>query len=323
MRGPIAVTGAAGFVGSRLIRLLRAEGLPVRGVVRSTRDVAPLRDLGCEIAVADVRERRSLEPAFAGCSAVVHLVAIVRERAGQTFDIINRVGAAHAATVARDAGVARFVHLSALGAALDAPRYLRSKWAGEEEVRRSGVPCVIFRPSILLAAGGGAAAQLADVVRFGSWYPLVLLLGGRGLFAWLGSLVPIVPVLGSGQYRSMPIALDDVLPALRQALDRDDLLGQTFEIGGPEVVTYDALVQRVARVLGLRRAALHLPGSLARAVVATLALLPNPPITPDEAAALFVDNVCDPGPAVRAFGLRVRPLDQALREALLGPGEKS
>jgi len=323
MQGPIAVTGATGFVGSHLVRMLRAEGLSVRGVVRSTRRGAALRALGCEVMLGDVRDRTSLRAAFDGCAAVVHLVAVIRERGEQTFEAINRVGVANAVAAASAAGCARFVHLSALGAAPEGPRYLRSKWAGEQEVRAGGLPFVIFRPSILLGRGGGAAVQLAEVARFGPWYPLVLLVGGRWVFGRLAALVPIIPVLGSGTYRSMPVALDDILPALRQALDRNDVLGQTYEIGGPEALTYDALVQTVARVLGLRRVLVHLPGPVARAVVALFSALPDPPITRDEAMSLLSDNVCDNGPAVRTFGLTLRPVEQALREALSGPEEKT
>jgi len=323
MRGPIAVTGAAGFVGSRLVRFLRGDGLPVRAVVRSTRDAGTLRALGCEVVLGDVRDRASLAQAFAGCSAVVHLVAIIRERGEQTLDAVNRLGAANAVAAAHSGGLTRFVHMSTLGAAPDAPRYLRSRWAGEQEVLRGGVPWVIFRPSFLLGPGGGAAAQFADVARFGPWYPFVLLLGGRRLFGRLAALLPIIPVFGSGQYRSMPVALDDVLPAVRQALDRDDVLGQIHEIGGPEVLTYDALMQTVTRVLGLRRALVHVPDPVARAILTVFSLLPNPPITRDEAASLLLDNVCRGEPALRTFGLTLRPVEQALREALSGSEEKT
>jgi len=309
-------------VASHLIPLLRGEGFPVRGVVRSTRDAPRLRELGCEIAVADVRSRASLVEAFAGCSAVIHLVAIIRERGGQTFDAINHAGAANAVAAAREAGAARFLHMSALGAAPGAPRYLRSKWAGEEEVRRSGMPFVIFRPSFLLGSGGGAAAQFAQVVRFGPWYPFALLFGGRPLFAALAALTPVVLVLGSGKYRSMPVALADVLAVMRQALDRHDIIGRAFEIGGPEALTYDELIIRVARVLGVRRWLLHLPDPAARAVTTMFAVLPNPPITRDEAESLFIDTLCDATEVIRTFGLRMRPVDLALREALGRPGEK-
>lgn len=280
---PVAVTGAGGFVGRRLVQRLREHGVAVRGIVRSAGDGAALRAQGCEVAVADIRDRTALRGAFAGAQAVVHLVAVLRERRAQTFEAINHRGAAHAAAAAGDAAVNRFIHLSALGASSSAGRYLRSKWAGEEAIRATGVPFVIFRPSILIGPGGGAAAQFADVVRFGPWYPLVLMWQARGISGPLAAVLPLVPVLGSGQYRSMPVALDDVLPAVVEAVDRPDVTGRTYEIGGPQVLTYNEIIDTTARLLGLRRRRVHLPMPVARAVVQALGLLPNPPITRDEA----------------------------------------
>jgi NADH dehydrogenase len=312
----VAVTGAGGFVGRRLLHHLRARGYRGRGIVRSTHQAQLLRSDGFEAAVADVRDLAALHRAFAGAAAVIHLVAILRERGDETFDAVNRGGAANAASAARDAGVNRFVHLSAVGAGPQATRYLRSKWMGEEAVRAAGLPAVIFRASLLIAPGGGAAAQFADVVRFGPWYPLVLLVGGRGVFARLAALVPLIPVLGSGRYRSMPVALDDVLPALIDALERPDVLGRIFEIGGPQIVTYNEIMDTTARILGVRRRRVHLPLWAARVVVRAFSLLPNPPITEDERRALFEDNLCDTTVARQAFGLRLRSFDAAMREAI-------
>lgn len=319
---PVAITGAGGFVGSHLVRMLCDEGLPVRAVVRKTSDAARLRAMGCEVTLADVRHATSLREAFTGCGAVVHLVAIIRERGGETFDAVNRQGTANAAAAAREAGVRRFVHMSALGAAPDASRYLRSKWEGEEEVRRVADSAVIFRPSFLIGPGG-AAVQFAEIVRFGPWYPFALLGVPRTVCARLASATPIVPILGSGRYRSMPAALADVLDVLTQAVRRDDVAGRTFEIGGPEALTYNAIIDEVAAALGLRRRQLHLSQPFARAAVALFALMENPPITRDEADSLFTDNLCDNREVVRTFGLRLRPFAQAIREALAGTGTKS
>ncbi len=316
MGAPIAVTGATGFVGSHLIRQLLRDGLPVRAVVRSTASASALREAGCEVALADVRHQGSLVAAFGGCRAVVHLVAIIRETRDATFDRVNVEGTAHAMAAAREAGVSRFVHQSALGAGPHASRYLRSKWAGEEMVRRGDVRYVIFKPSIVIGPGG-AATQLADVVRFGLWYPFVLLAGGRRVFARLAEVLPVIPVLGTGRYRAMPVSLDDLLVAVRQAVDRDDVLNETYELGGPDVLTYDEILDHVAGVLGVRRWKFHLPWAAARAVVRGFARLPHPPITDDEFDSLVIDNICDNTKTVRTFGLRLRPLDQALREALV------
>ncbi len=320
--GAVAVTGATGFVGAHVVRGLRDAGMPVRAVVRPATSksdrVAQLRRWECEVVEADVGDLAALERAVAGCRAVVHLVAIIRERVGATFDLINRRGVREVAAAARAAGVGRVVHLSALGAGPRAPRYLQSKWAGEEELRRSGVPWVIFRPSFIIGPGGGAARQFAAVVRLGAWYPLWLLGAPFRPLASLAAVTPVVPVLGSGRYRSMPVDVRDVVELVRWAVERPDVLGQTFDVVGPEVLTYDALLDEVMGVLGVRRWKVHIPLRAARALVREMARLPSPPITVDEFEALILDNVGDPEPVRRVFGITPRPFREAIRFALAG-----
>src|SRR5256712_6187916 len=181
--GRVAVTGAAGFIGSHLVRMLRGEGIDVRAVVRpgtkKNLRMAAIQGLGCTMAYADVGDVGALERAFDGCAAVVHLVAIIRERVGATFDLVNRRGAAEVAAAARVSGVKRIVHLSALGAGPEAPRYLQSTWAGEEAIRHRGVSSVIVRPSFFHGPGGGAAPQVPAAVRRGALVPLFLLRAAR------------------------------------------------------------------------------------------------------------------------------------------------
>ena len=315
-RGIVAVTGASGFVGTPLIQALRDAGWAVRALVRSTDKLDRLRATGCEAALADVRDRPSLERALAGCAAAVHLVAILRESGGATYDSVNRQGSANVAAAAKTVGVDRLVFLSALGAGPSSTRYLRSKWAGEEEVRRSGIRHVIFRPSLIIGPNGGAARQFAGVVRYGPWYPLQLMLGGDRLFAALGGLAPVIPVLGSGRTHFMPVDRDDVFAAVLQSLERGDVLGETFEIGGPDVVTYDQIMDAVAGTLRLRRWKIHLPAAPAGMLVHLLSLLPNPPITRDEFQTLQIDNMCDNTKVVRTFDLRLRPFAESIRGAL-------
>lgn len=312
----VAVTGATGFVGSRFVRLLRGNQVPVRAVVRSTKDAASLRALGCDVSLGDVQDRRSLEEAFTGCYAVVHLVAILRERGAATYDAINRQGTANVVGAAQLRGVDRVVHMSALGAHAESTRYLRSKWAGEEEVRHGNVRHAIFRPSFLIGPGGGAAIQFAEIVRFGVWYPLRHVGGSVHLLTSLARLMPVVPVLGSGRSRFMPVHLDDVFNAVHQTLQRDDVLGATYEIGGPDVVTYDEMMAAVAEVLRLKRWAVHVPLPVAWGMVRLFALLPNPPITLDEFESLLRDNVCDNTKVRQTFHLSLRPLRVALADAL-------
>src|SRR2546425_5217946 len=150
VQGLVAVTGPTGFIGSHVVKTLRRAGIAVRAVVhpqsKKADQLTELRALGCDIASADVGDLGALERAFNGCASVVHLVAVIRERLGATFDLINRRGAPVVAPAARAAGVGRLLHLSGPGAGPQAPRYLRVEWAGGGEIPRRGVPDVILRP---------------------------------------------------------------------------------------------------------------------------------------------------------------------------------
>src|SRR5574337_1247215 len=252
VQGLVAVTGPTGFIGSHVVKMLRRAGIAVRAVVHPQSNkrgpLAELQALGCDIASADVGDLGALERAFKGCVSVVHLVAVIRERVGATFDLINRRWAAEVAAAARNVGVGRLVHLSARGAGPQAPRYLRSKWAGEEAIRHGGVPHVILRPSFVMGPGGGAARQLADVVRLGPWYLFHLLGAPRRPLVALAAVMPVVPVFGSGQYRSMPVDVRDLLEVVHQALTRHDILGEAYDLCGPDVLTYDALLDEIAQI---------------------------------------------------------------------------
>jgi len=314
----IAVTGASGFVGRNLLRALMDRGMPVRAVVHSPRGEAWARSLGVEGVQADVRDEASLEKAFQGCLVVIHLVAIIRERGPATFEAINHLGTSNVVSAARRCGVRRLVHLSALGASPATPsRYLASKWRGEEAVRRGEVPYTIFRPSFIFGPGGGALAQLVMLARYGPFSPFVARVGESPLLERLADTFPLLPVLGDGTYRSMPIDLRDVVACVIQAVEREDVLASEYDLGGPEAVTYNSLIDRILQVLGKHRYKVHIPLPLSWSLVrAGERILPNPPITSSEFEALLLDNVCDPLPAYQTFGLVPRPLEETLRWAL-------
>lgn len=289
----ILLTGGTGFVGSRVLHALRAEDKPVRCLVRD-----PARaDPGCELAVGDMTDRDSLRRAVAGCDTVVHLVAII-EGPPEDFERVMIQGTRDLLAAAREAGVRRFVLMSALGTAestRDLTQYFRSKWTMEQDVKASGLEHVIFRPSFAFGRGGGVLPTFIRLVRW----------------------APVIPVIGPGTDRLQPIWVDDVAAYFARAVELPDAVGRTFELGGPDVVSWDELYDRIKTVLGKRRLKLHLPFGLMRANARVLEALPGPtPVTRDQITMLEAgDNVVTDDEAARVFGLPLVPLDEQLRRA--------
>jgi uncharacterized protein YbjT (DUF2867 family) len=292
----ILVTGATGFVGPSIVHQLRAEDRPVRCLVRDPDRADTLAAWGCELAQGDVTDRDSVRRAVEGCEVVVHLVAILQGKPEQ-FDRVMVQGTRNVLDAAKAAGIRRFVLMSALGTSeetKDLSPYFGAKWQMEQMVKSSGLEHVIFRPSFIFGKGGGALKTFQRVVR----------------------LSPVIPVFGSGDQRVQPIWIDNVAEYYAAAVDRPEAANRTFELGGPEIVTYEELYDRIKRVLGKRRPKVHLPFGLMRVNAAILEALPGPsPLTRDQLKMLAVDNVVSSSDAREMFRLELLPLDEQLRRA--------
>lgn len=266
----ILVTGATGFLGTHLVRRLTAERRAVCCVVRSTANVTALRQHSPELVTGDINDPPSLRQAMDGVTAVVHLVAIIRERGSATFHRINYLGTQAVVEAAQEARVPRFIHVSALGARPDPSfPYLYSKWRAEEAVANSGVPYVIFRPSVMFGEGDEFINMLAQLLR----------------------VSPIFLIPGSGKTPFQPIWVEDVVSCLIAALKRDDLLGRTLEIGGPQHLTYEEIVDTITHAIGVKRLKIHVPILLMRLAVNIMeSLLPHPPATAHQLSMLQLDN---------------------------------
>jgi uncharacterized protein YbjT (DUF2867 family) len=294
----ILVTGGTGFVGPKIVHRLRAEDRPVRCLVRDPERATTLASWGCELAKGDVTDPESLRRAVDGCDVVVHLVALIQGKP-EDFERVMTQGTRELVKAAEKQGVRRFVLMSALGTSeetRDLAPYFRSKWDMEQAVKHSGLEYVIFRPSFIFGKDGGALPTFMRVVR----------------------LAPVTPIIGPGTQRSQPIWVDNVAEYYANAIDRPDVANRTFELGGPDTVTWNELYARIKKVLGKRRPTLHVPFGLARAGAVVVAALPGPsPVTPDQVRMLGgPDNVVSNSDAQETFQLDLMPLDEQLRRAL-------
>jgi NADH dehydrogenase len=289
----ILLTGGTGFVGGHVLKALRAAGRPVRCLVR---DPAKAK-LDAELVQGDMTDSASLKRAVEGADTVVHLVAI-RQGKKEQFERIMSQGTRDLLAAAKDAGVARFVLMSALGTSEESKGlvpYYGAKWEMEQAVEGAGIPYVIFRPSFVFERDGGILPTFAKLARF----------------------APVTPITGSGTQRIQPIWAGDLAAYFDKSIDLDGAMNRTFELGGPDVVSWNEFWERLKAARGIRRPSVHVPMGLMRMNALVTERLPgNIPLTRDLLKMLeHGDNVVTNDDAAETFQLPLVPLDEQLRRA--------
>jgi NADH dehydrogenase len=289
----VLVTGASGLVGRRLVPRLLREGMAVTVFVRTPGAFAASGD-GLTVTAGTVEDRPAVERAVAGCDAVVHLANASGVVDEAQVRAVNVTGTEHVLAAARAAGARRIVFTSTISATRERlGPYGRSKRLAEERVRAAGIPFVILRPSLVY--GGGETGLVSTLARH------------------LRAL-PVMPVIGDGRIALDPVHLDDLCDVIAACLARDDVLGRTYDVLGPDRVTLDDFLRRLGGVLGVRRPLLHLPARPSLLLARLLAgVMANPPITVDNVLGLTSPARVDRQATLRDFPIAWTPLDVGLR----------
>ncbi len=268
----IFLCGGTGFVGGHLRKALLEREHTIRLLVHRKRESF---EAGVEQAEGDVTRPETLAAAVAGCDATINLVGIIREfpARGITFEKLHVEAMKNVVEAARGAGIRRHLQMSALGTRPDATSlYHRTKYRGEEHVRASGLDWTIFRPSLIFGPRDAFVNMLAGYIRS----------------------YPAVPVIGDGRYRLQPISADDVARCFAMALEMPETAGQTYELCGPDRLTYNELLDTIGRLLGKSRVVkIPNPLGIMKAVVPLLQGFSFFPITMDQIAMLVEENICD------------------------------
>lgn len=289
----VTIIGGGGFIGRYAARELAKRRWRIRVAARHPRDaffVRPQAALGqMSFAACDIRNSASVARAVAGSDAVVNLVGILKG----DFHAFHVDGARHVAEAAASAGAATLVHVSAIGADLASPSdYGRSKGEGEAAVRAAFPDATVLRPSIV----------------FGPEDDFI------NRFAQLQARLPLVPVVRPGA-RFQPVYVGDVAQAIAAAVEGRGR-GKTFELGGPEEITMEALNRRIADATGRPRGFIPLPDSLTELMAKATGWLPFAPITHDQWTMLGTPNVAG-GPGLKALGIVPTPLDAVIDDWLV------
>ncbi len=270
----VFVTGGSGFVGRQVIQQLLAANHSVRALVR-TADA--LKDIsGIETVSGDTTEPATLTEQLSGCDAIIHLVGIIREFPGKgvTFKKLHTESTRNILRAAEEQGIKRYIQMSANGTRESAiTNYHRTKWEAEELVRQSNLDWTIFRPSLIYGPDDQFVNMLAQLIK----------------------TLPIVPVMGDGQYQLQPVHVTDIADGFVAALDKSDTISKTYHCCGLEPFSYDQLLDLIAQALGQVAGArkIHQPLWLMKPVVAVMQTIPLFPMTSGQLQMLLEGNVCE------------------------------
>jgi NADH dehydrogenase len=286
----ILLTGATGTVGSALLRRLTADGRPVRALVRDQRRLGDQR-VRVQIALGDLVDPPSFRNALRGVDTVVHLAASIRDQPHASIEELNAVATLRLVRAAERAGVERFVFFSALNARHHSrTRFFRAKALAEEAVEGSAMRTTVFRPSIIYTPGD-------------PWLTLLDRL----------SRLPAMPVSGSGRAVFEPIWAEDVADAVMHALSNGT--SSSFELAGPELLSYDDIVRVALRASHRRRRLLHVPLPIVRASLRALRRIGGPKVfaTWEEAELMEEPMVSERGTAdIEKLGVDPLPMPAVL-----------
>jgi NADH dehydrogenase len=295
----VTIFGGSGFVGTQIVQLLARAGYRVRVAVRRPDLAGHLRTLGAVGQIvpmqANLRNTESVVAAARGATIIINLAASGIERGKQRFHAINVQGAKRVAQAAAATGAHTLIHMSVLGAYDKSPSaFARSRAFGEAEVKAAFPSAIIFRPSIIFGVGDDFFNKLG----------------------WLARMLPVMPLF-HGKTRFQPVYVGDVAEAIAAAAQGNARAGRIYELGGPDVVTHRALVERVLAITNRTNPILPLPGFAGAILAMPMGLLPKPLVTGDQLKLLAADNVVSAEAlkdkrTLAAFGIVPRALDAVL-----------
>jgi uncharacterized protein YbjT (DUF2867 family) len=292
----VTIFGASGFLGRHIVRALAGNGWRIRAAVRQPNTGHFLKPMGhvgqIQLLKTNVTDEAAVDTAMHGADAAINLVGVLYQSGTQRFETLHAEAAERVARLAAAHGVARLLHVSALGAdANSASLYARTKAEGESRVRAAFAGAAIFRPSIVFGPEDDFFNRFASLAR----------------------MSPVLPLIGGGRTRFQPVFVGDVARAACAVLADTATEGKVYELGGPEVMNLKEIMQLVLKQIQRKRFLISIPFGLARIQAAVLGLLPNPPLTLDQVRLLQQDNVVSPG----ALTLRDLGIAPTAAEAIL------
>jgi uncharacterized protein YbjT (DUF2867 family) len=269
----VTVFGGTGFLGRRVVRHLRDNGVSVRVASRHPergRELFGAENAQIESIAADVHDEVSVARAISGASGVVNAVSLYVEQGKATFDSVHVKAAERIASKLNQSGVERLVHVSGIGADAESTSpYIRSRGRGELAVRAAFGNVTFIRPAVMFGPDDAFLTVIARILR----------------------RTPFYPMFGEGRTRLQPAYVEDVAEAIARVLQDRETRGTTLECGGPRVYSYEDLLKTVARGMNRKIVFFPVPFAAWHLLARISEMLPNPPLTQNQVELMEMDNV--------------------------------
>lgn len=294
---PLLVTGGSGFVGKYVVAWLLEQGLRVRALVRTPYRAPFVFHPKLEVIVGNMLDEESLLKAVSGVAATIHMAANKYDPK-KAYDV-NVRGARNLVLACEQAGVLRFINISTQSAKIAQQGvYGSTKREAEDVFRNARLQLTTLRPSLVYGPDE------------------------QSLFGFIARQVmglPVVPVLGSGEWRMRPVHVDDVAASILACLCNDNTIGKTYDVGGADEVSLNEIIEMIGAAIGKKPRLVHIPFKVALAMAHVIAaVLPNPPIRPDNVLGSNQDTHLDIGPMLNELKIKPVPLRKGVRLTLQG-----
>ena len=300
----VFITGGTGFVGSVVAEKIKSSGASVTLLERNKKKIPHLKELGFEVFEGTLEEKSAVS-AFLSSNkfdAAINLIGIIRSLPDFSFQKVHVDYVNALLELAKESGIERFIHMSALGAAENSDsEYFSTKYEGESLVRNSGLKWTVFRPSLIFGNNAGFFDDLIDLVKTRAF----------------------VPIIGTGETKFAPIDVFSVAEAYNNALYNEKTINKVFQLCGPDTFTFEGMIDLIMEISPPKKLKIHAPSFIAEKSLNFIeklssSLSKNAPITSDQIRMLKYDNICegDMGEPDELFGLKRTHLKDWLNEYL-------
>lgn len=289
------IFGGTGFIGRQIVRELAERGIRVKVATRVPEKAFFLKPCGAVGQIVpfpcDYGDPKSIQQAVSGCDYVVNCIGILFEKKKGGFERIHANLPAAIAKACAKEDVKSFVHISALGVEENKSKYAKTKVEGEKAAKKNFKGVTILKPSVVFGPDDDFFNR----------------------FAKLAKVLPFLPLIGGGKTKFQPVYVGDVADAAIKCLTNEAYAGGSYELGGPDVVSFKEIYEILFEHTNDRKPLVTLPFGVAKLQGKVMSLAPNPPLTADQVESLKVDNVVsDKANTLADLDIKAKSMDVVL-----------